>query len=281
MKSPIERTSLLRPSVLSLIVPMFVVFFVPNSCMGQLFYSYANGKQFKVEVSRAAIAKAPQWKPDSDHPPLTARKALDLAKVVRERLVKDGTDFKWRLLSIQLTPYDERQDGWYWVVSYGGNSGRKLPFRLAVLMDGSVPEPTVKEYPLRVPLAVPSRAPASGSAESFSSPVDGKHFRVDVGSAQIGKAPQWKTDAVNPPLSARKALTLASAVKERLVKDDTDGKWRLDSIRLTSTEGEDGWIWLVVYEKVLQEGFHSGPAITLSLAVLMDGTVPEPTVTKQ
>lgn len=52
------------------------------------------------------------------------------------------------------------------------------------------------------------------------------------------------------------------------------------SLRLTPTE--EGWFWMVAYESQKQRsGFASGPRNTLRLAVLMNGTVLEPTVTKQ
>jgi hypothetical protein len=133
---------------------------------------------------------------------------------------------------------------------------------------------------LIVPLFVLTLAPSWCSGQDFSSYADGRRFRIVISSAQIKKAPEWRADEENPPLSARKAIKLANALKERLVKDDDDYKWVLESVRLTPTE--EGWFWMVAYEsQKLRSGFSSGPKTGLRLAVLMDGTVPEPTVTKQ
>jgi hypothetical protein len=136
-------------------------------------------------------------------------------------------------------------------------------------------------FRLIVPLIVFTlTAPRWCAGQDFSSYADGKRFRIVISSAQIAKAPEWKANEENPPLSARKATKLANALKERLVKDDDNYKWVLESVRLTPAE--EGWFWMVVYESKKQRGgFSSGPKTDLRLAVLMDGTVPEPKVTKQ
>jgi hypothetical protein len=118
--------------------------------------------------------------------------------------------------------------------------------------------------------------------EMFRSLANGKQFIVIVHDEEVAKTPKWKADAENPPISARKALSLANAAKERLIKDDDAYKWHLQSIQLTATnKRQEGWYWVVCYEGAYHGLGSSGPRKLFKLAVLMDGTVPEPTVAKQ
>src|SRR5262249_52766416 len=90
-----------------------------------------------------AVDKAPVWKGDADSPPVSARKAMELADRLRGRLVKD-TDLKWIRGSVALE--DAGRGQWFWVVSYtsfpgSGFTGFHPPLRLVVLMDGTVVQP--------------------------------------------------------------------------------------------------------------------------------------------
>jgi len=131
---------------------LILVSVMPGWCFGQTFSSYADGKQFSVDVWPEDVTKAPQWKADDENPPLSARKALKLANAVREQLVQDDDDWKWIMKSVQLTPTDNPKGGWFWLVCYeaqllkGSSSGIAPNLRLAVLMDGTVPKPDVGEW---------------------------------------------------------------------------------------------------------------------------------------
>ena len=143
----------MQSTILRLIAPFCLVALTPCWCSGQThsYYSYADGKQFRVDFRREDVAKAPQWKADAENPPLSPRKAIKLANAVREKLVKDNDDWKWQLDSITLVPTNERHEGWFWLVNYnqefvkGDLIGVPPILVLAVLMDGTVPEPTVKK----------------------------------------------------------------------------------------------------------------------------------------
>jgi hypothetical protein len=142
---------IMKPNTSCLFFPLFVLTLTPGRCQAQQFYSYNGDIQFGVTIRDADIAKAPHWNADAENPPLSPRKALKLANVVKERLVKNDESYKWHLHSIQLTPTDERQEDWFWMVWYeatylkGDSRGLSPNLRLAVLMDGTVPEPTVKK----------------------------------------------------------------------------------------------------------------------------------------
>jgi hypothetical protein len=105
----------------------------------------------------------------------------------------------------------------------------------------------------------------------------GKKYTVAPSEVEIARSPAWKKDAENPPLSARKALELANAKKDALVKDGKDYAWYLDSLSL-HPGGDDKWYWLAHY-LVRHKQDSTGPGTWLRLMVLMDGTVVEPKAT--
>ena len=115
-------------------------------------------------------------------------------------------------------------------------------------------------------------------AETFISPYcypnKNKQIVVTVTHAALEKSPSWGVDADNPPLPARKALKLADEMKDSLVKDKDGYRWALRSLSLKQMDDEK-WIWLVEYWLA---GTYAGVPPTLTLAVLMDGTVVKPEV---
>ena len=114
------------------------------------FFSYSQGRNFKIEVTENMLAHLPKWDRHSDNPPLSASDATMKADQVRRRLISQEkfTDQSlyeggaWRLMAAELTPLGL----WYWLVrfEYGGSSPEPPDeLRLVVLMDGSVLEPTL------------------------------------------------------------------------------------------------------------------------------------------
>ena len=78
--------------------------------------------------------------------------AIKLADETKDSLVKDSKDYKWVLRSASLELVPDSGGKWFWLVNYeaefqGGFSGVPYGLRLAVLMDGKVVKPEVKEYP--------------------------------------------------------------------------------------------------------------------------------------
>ena len=114
---------------------------------------------------------------------------------------------------------------------------------------------------------------------TFYSYAEGKKFAVTVPEEAVKKAPAWKDDSDDPPLSARKALKAADAVKDRLLGDTKEG-YKLDGLTLEpypSSKVSSGWIWVAEYRSTAASAGH---APFLRLAILIDGTVVEPVVTK-
>jgi hypothetical protein len=128
-------------------------------------------------------------------------------------------------------------------------------------------------------LAVAVRARAGG--ETLIGRAEGKSFAVTVTDEALKKTPSWDKAAQNPPLSARKAIELASDLKNALVKDADGWKWKLAGLCLKESDPKstsDKWYWLAYFEAWPTKGGLGGVPPHLYFFVLMDGRVIEPVV---
>jgi hypothetical protein len=105
----------------------------------------ADGKTFTFKVTSEDLKATPSWSEDQESPPVSARKAIEKANALLEKLVKDTK--RWELhQSILERAYGDK---WYWVVEYydrgGKPKGFKPSFHIMVLMDGAVVKPTSSE----------------------------------------------------------------------------------------------------------------------------------------
>ena len=109
-------------------------------------YSYpVDGWQYAHRITEDAIAKSPRWCKSADNPPLSARKALQLADAHTDKTIKPNDKLRRELQSLSLIPVGER---WAWRATYnwfpkvGGFGGEPHNFIVVVLMDGSVIVPS-------------------------------------------------------------------------------------------------------------------------------------------
>jgi hypothetical protein len=107
---------------------------------------------------------------------------------------------------------------------------------------------------------------------SFNGFHDGKQFDFTVTSAHLANSPEWLGEQDNPPLAARRALTIASDYLPKLVTNAE--KWEARAIRLCPVR--DRWVYAVEFSE-RREGVQAGFVIV----VLMNGEVVEPKITKQ
>jgi hypothetical protein len=106
----------------------------------------------------------------------------------------------------------------------------------------------------------------------------GKRYEVTVPNALLEKTPKWDGADENPPLSAKKALEAANKMKDSLVSDTKGIKWVLESLALAPSAGAR-WYWTATYRAACAPGYGaSGPPITLTLVILMNGTAIQPKV---
>ena len=123
-----------------------------------------------------------------------------------------------------------------------------------------------------------------------------KMYESEITPEMLAKSPSWDAKTDNPPLPAGKAIRLANALKNKLVKDSKDFKWYLASVTLENSNrwsGSDAgtkWWWSINYEASQREGGDTAPPKLgplnmgfinhFDIIVLMDGTVVEPKISK-
>jgi hypothetical protein len=112
----------------------------------------------------------------------------------------------------------------------------------------------------------------------------GKTYTTVIREDAVRKSPVWLETAENPPVSVRKAITLADAKRRQLVRDTERFTWRRESVAVEfffSREKDQPYkhpYWHVHYEAHDRYG-GTGIPNNLDLFVLMDGSLVEPTVT--
>jgi len=111
----------------------------------------------------------------------------------------------------------------------------------------------------------------------FSHAIGNNRYQVQIRDEDLLKAPEWKADAENPPLSARKAIQLASQAKDTLVKDSPTYKWEFAKAALRLDPEAPRWYWLIQFARRPRNGDPEEDAPTRLIGVLMDGTVLKPT----
>lgn len=266
-------------------------------------YPSGNREPIWTTITDEALERSPPWRAAEANPPVAARKVIALAEAKRPKWATDipgDHGWKWRLRCLSLTPRENER--WYWLVNYvavpsdRGNAVEPCLF-LAVLMNGTVVEPepppprdreTEKGTEQKAMAADGSdagkRFAAAGALPRetrekmiIKSGVIDKHFVVTVTEKAIQRAPPWQADEANPPIGARKAISLAQAKKSKLVADvpgPNGWTWELESATLVPYN-QDRWFWRIDFRAQMPCG---GLPPFLSLAVLMDGAIVEPEV---
>jgi hypothetical protein len=107
-----------------------------------------------------------------------------------------------------------------------------------------------------------------------------QRYTFTVTDEDIAKTPIWAEDAEQPPLPARKALSLA---KHKLTEVEGSPKqWRLDSLSLSPWRDGRHWIYLARYEEVREpqtpDGWILGPPRIIVIPVLMSGVAVDPKI---
>jgi hypothetical protein len=112
----------------------------------------------------------------------------------------------------------------------------------------------------------------------FSHAIGNNRYQIYLRDEDLLKGPEWKTDAANPPVSARKAIQLASQAKETLVKDTPVYNWKFAEAALRFEPIDQRWYWLILLERRPRTGNVEEDARTRLFGVLMDGTALKPTL---
>jgi hypothetical protein len=104
-----------------------------------------NGKKYEFHIPDQDLQKAPDWPATQQNPPLSARRAIEVARDEISMLLPNGKD--WRLYEVTLRPID---DHWIYLVQFleplsGDGKGQQLSsgFQVVVLMNGVAVMPRV------------------------------------------------------------------------------------------------------------------------------------------
>jgi len=135
--------------VLVIVAMLSVVTFAARG--GELVERYhapgkANGKHYEFVVTKADIANTPVWSRDSENPPLSPRRAGQIARTQLEELLPEGK--AWLLREITLAQLGDDVH-WLYLVTFEpppfGHPAEKDPdfIRIIVLMNGKTTPPTI------------------------------------------------------------------------------------------------------------------------------------------
>jgi hypothetical protein len=114
---------------------------------------------------------------------------------------------------------------------------------------------------------------------SFDAYFDGNRYEFVIRHDMVEQAPLWNPDLEpNPPLSAAEALAKSKACISA-VPTWPGTEWKFEQIGLGNAAG--GWFWVSRYRLAQNDGVRTGAWPFMFCAILMDGTVVRPIITKQ
>jgi hypothetical protein len=130
------------------------------------------------------------------------------------------------------------------------------------------PDATVSETPFLDPVAT----------IHYSYPPDGAQYASEITRELRDSSPDWEKAEPNPPLSARKAMSLAEATLRATLKDKSDPSYEryFSGAKLVPLGGKK-WCWEVCYEwHDVRVGGATGGLYDFRVFVLMNGKVVQP-----
>ncbi|HEV3344171.1 MAG TPA: hypothetical protein VG125_27595 [Pirellulales bacterium] len=134
-------------------------------------------------------------------------------------------------------------------------------------------------------VVVLSLGQADESEDKFclTSQAFGKTYKSYMAHDAIRISPAWDEEAESPPVSPRKAIKLAEKMRKSVVKAPDGWKWEVMNLHLLFEEdqlsGEVHCAWHVMFQAIpIKQKSGPIPFHEVTLIVLMDGTVLEPTV---
>jgi hypothetical protein len=112
------------------------------------FTRYVDGRRFSFKVTAEELQSLPSWNPETEDVPLSARKAIEVAKINLSRFLP--TPDRWTLDHIDISRMTK--DKWIYEVYFDclsedcGRRDSDWSFMIYVKMDGSIVEPVIEPY---------------------------------------------------------------------------------------------------------------------------------------
>ncbi len=124
---------------------------------------------------------------------------------------------------------------------------------------------------------------AGGSGLTWNlkgSPPSGMTYKFDV---LMGEKDRWdSTMQESPPLQPGKAMQLARQFMKNIPLGEGWSEWRMDHVKMlrsVDSDGHEEWLYVVYFYAAKPKTLTSG-APNMSIPVRMDGTIPEPVISK-
>ena len=99
------------------------------------------GTSYQFDLSKIRLSNTPKWQAESDFPPLSAKKAKDIALLIVKEL-RPEIKF-WHLDYVKIEPLVATPD-WIYLVKYSDFtppiSGLPSSLEIPIYMDGTIPE---------------------------------------------------------------------------------------------------------------------------------------------
>ena len=106
-----------------------------------------NGTKYEFHISDQDLQASPAWPANQDNPPLSARRAIDIASRQLAELLPNGKD--WRLYEVTLRSIDNH---WVYLVQFleplrstGAGQQESRGFEIVVLMNGVAVMPRISK----------------------------------------------------------------------------------------------------------------------------------------
>ena len=111
-------------------------------------------EQWNFYITEVTLEKLPVWAKDEPYPPLSPRRAIEVAQSMIPKLTPDATIRELELISLHRPQHHVLPDFWIYVVEYRvcrnrSRSGPFQPVHVLVLMDGTpvIPRITSPQRP--------------------------------------------------------------------------------------------------------------------------------------
>jgi hypothetical protein len=101
------------------------------------------------QIPDEGIAESPVWDYTNEHPPISARKVLEIAESFRQSQLPKIKSTRWALTSIQLFPIDAMNAKWCWCINFAeypsGRAELGHSVTMYVMMDGKTLDPCIND----------------------------------------------------------------------------------------------------------------------------------------
>jgi hypothetical protein len=238
------------------------------------------------------------WNSDvEESPPVLPGKAVQIATKEFERIRKQFNLPLMRVdcLVLNCLEFEDSSSAGVgvthcqWAIWFMQDDGESAPddekamLPIVVGMNGNAVPPGTSKVITTFEKSVEDLSPESRVyPRKFESTLTDPIFVTRVDLEDLKETPLWDpSQADMPPVSPRRALTIANAKRKQLVPDGELPFWQITSIEIVNYFQSSHWYWVVTYEgfpngasggigSANAGGISSAPAVRLPILILMN-----------